>query len=276
MESTAQQMPGARAGWSGAEHDETNRKLAGAATAGPAERRRLVDEVVVANIELARTIARRYANRGVAVDDLEQVACLALVRAADRFDPTRADDFRTYAVPTIRGEVKRYFRDHAWTVRPVRRVQEIQALLQRDAAEAEGRPQDPAAVAERLGLDVADVREALGAQGCFHAKSLDAPITATGELSFGDTLVDEYDEHESAEARVLLRGLVKELAPRDRLIIYLRFFEGRTQSEIGDELGISQMHVSRLLSRILADMRRQANAPATATNGAPARTHEVA
>lgn len=274
MESRAQQTPGARAGWSSAEHDETNRKLAAAATAGPAERRRLVDEVVVENIELARTIARRYANRGVAVEDLEQVACLALVRAADRFDPARADDFRTYAVPTIRGEVKRYFRDHAWTVRPVRRVQEIQALLQRDAAEAEGRSQEPAAVAERLGLEVDDVREALGAQGCFHAKSLDAPVTATGDLSFGDTLVDDYDEHEAAEARVLLRGLVKELAPRDRLIIYLRFFEGRTQAEIGEELGISQMHVSRLLTRILGDMRQQAKVPAAAE--AAARGHEVA
>lgn len=242
----------------GAGFAQTNEKLTQAATAPPAERRRLIDEVIVDNLELARSIARRYINRGVADEDLEQVACMALVGAANRFDPTKAEDFRTFAVPTIRGEVRRYFRDHAWTVRPVRRVQEVQALIQKDAAYAEGRSQNAADIAERLGLNVGDVREALGADGCFHAKSLDAPLASDGRKTLGDTLISDYDEHEAAEARVMLLDLVNELSSRDRLIIYLRFFEGRTQSEIGAEIGVSQMHVSRLLDRILTSMRNQA------------------
>jgi RNA polymerase sigma-B factor len=248
----------------GARHEATNRKLREAWGAPPAERRQLVDEVIVANLGVARSVARRFANRGVAVEDLEQVACLALVRAANRFDPAQADDFLAFAVPTIRGEVKRYFRDHGWTVRPVRRVQEVQGILQRaGVTDTDGRPTNPAEIAARLGLDVDEVREALGAVGCFHPKSLDEPVAADGTQTFADTLVDDdFQEHEAAEARVMLRALIKDLPSRDRLIVYLRFFEGRTQSEIGAEIGVTQMQVSRLLSRILNDMRSRAQAPA--------------
>jgi RNA polymerase sigma-B factor len=239
-------------------HHVTNQKLTEAWGAPPAERQRLIDEVIVGNVDLARSVARRYSKRGVPIEDLEQVACVALVRAANRFDPTKADDFRTYAVPSIRGEVTRYFRDQAWMVRPVRRVQEVQALIQRETTRTDGRPPNPVEVAERLGLDAEDVREAMGAQGCFHAKSLDAPLP-DGEQTFGDMLADDFSEHEAAEARVMLRALVKDLPSRDRLILYLRFFEGRTQSEIGEEIGVTQMQVSRLLTRILTQMRERAH-----------------
>jgi len=252
------QSPGTPGREPGTRHDETNRKLREAWNAPAAERQRLVDEVIVDNLDMARAIASRYANRGVAGDDLVQVASLALVRAANRFDPTMADDFRTFAVPTIRGEVKRYFRDHAWTVRPVRRVQEVQSLIQRHEAGTDGRPQDPAEIAERLGLEVDDVREALGASGCFRPRSLDAPLRADSAETYGDLfVVDDFSEHEAAEARVLLRDLVKDLKPRERLILYLRFFEGRTQSEIGEEIGVTQMQVSRLLTGILGEMRER-------------------
>jgi hypothetical protein len=110
---------------------ETNRLLTLAWNASPTERRRLVDEVIVRNVPVARAIASRYSGRGVALDHLVQVACTALVRAANKFDPAQAYDFLTYAVPSIRGEVKRYFRDHSWSVRPPRRIQEVQGLIQR-------------------------------------------------------------------------------------------------------------------------------------------------
>jgi RNA polymerase sigma-B factor len=239
----------------------TNRMLLEAQTAGPTERQRLLDEVVVANMEVARSIAWRYRNRGIPSDDLEQVACLALVRAASRFDPAKADDFLSFAVPTIRGEVRRHFRDHGWTVRPPRSIQELQSAINADAADpATGvaREDSDEQVATRLGVTVAQVREARAAQGCFAPMSLDAPGAGDREPLAAMLVDDEFDEHAAVEARVILRTLVKELKPRERLILYLRFVEGRTQAEIGAEIGVTQMQVSRLLNRILTRMRERA------------------
>jgi RNA polymerase sigma-B factor len=239
----------------------TNHLLREARTAGPAERQRLLDEVIVANLEVARSVARRYRNRGIAVDDLEQVACLALVRAANRFDPTKADDFLTFAVPTIRGEIRRHFRDHGWTVRPPRSVQELQSAINADAADpgtGGARDDSDEQVAARLGVTAAQVREARAAQGCFAPTSLDAPGAGDREPLAATLVDDEFDEHAAVEARVILRTLVKELKPRERLILYLRFVEGRTQAEIGAEIGVTQMQVSRLLNRILTQMRQRA------------------
>jgi RNA polymerase sigma-B factor len=250
----------------------TNEMLREAQAAGPAERQRLLDEVIVANLEVARSIAGRYRNRGIAGDDLEQVACLALVRAANRFDPTKADDFLTFAVPTIRGEIRRHFRDHGWTVRPPRGVQELQAAINADAADpATGGVQDDSdeQVAARLGVTAAQVREARGAQGCFAPTSLDAPGVGDREPLAATLVEDEFDEHAAVEARVILRTLVKELKPRERLILYLRFVEGRTQAEIGAEIGVTQMQVSRLLTRILTQMRQQALGSGLASGLAP-------
>jgi RNA polymerase sigma-B factor len=236
----------------------TNRLLAQAHDAVPAERRRLLDEVIVENLSVAKSVARRYRGRGVAVDDLEQVACLALVGAAHRYDPAKAEDFLTFAVPTIQGEVKRYFRDHGWTVRPTRAVQEAQALINREVAHADGRERTPAELAVRLGLPESVVDAALQAQGCFSPVSLDQPLPSGDAES--DRLVSDHSvaEYEAAEARVLLRTLTRQLKPRDRLILYLRFVEGLTQAEIGEELGVTQMQVSRLLSRVLRELRQLA------------------
>lgn len=248
---------------------ETNRLLSEAQHAPPAERQRLIDDAIIRNVGVAKSVASRYRGRGIAMEDLEQVACLALVRAANRFDPEKADDFLTYAVPTIRGEIKRYFRDHGWVVRPPRRLQEVQALIQQtDVGQNDGRAETPQDLAARLGVDVRDVSDALGAQGCFAPVSLDVPAHEGGD-PIGSTLVDdEFDEHEAVEARVILRTLTKELKPRERLILYLRFVEGRTQKEIGEEIGVTQMQVSRLLNRILTDMRSRAELGATASQTA--------
>jgi RNA polymerase sigma-B factor len=240
----------------------TNRLLAQAHDAAPAERNLLLDEVIVENLPVAKSIAGRYRGRGVAIDDLEQVACLALVGAARRYDPDKAEDFLTFAVPTIQGEVKRYFRDHGWMVRPTRAVQEAQTLVNRELARADGRELTTAELAVRLGIPKDVVDGALRAQGCFSPVSLDQQLP--GGDAESDRLVadDTVAEYEAAEARVLLRTLTRHLKPRDRLILYLRFVEGRTQAEIGEELGVTQMQVSRLLSRLLRELRELATGSA--------------
>ncbi len=237
----------------------TNRLLREARDAPAAERRQLIDQVIVLNLEVAHSIARRYRGRGIAVEDLEQAACVALVRTANQFDPDQADDFLTYAVPSMSGEVKRYFRDHGWTIRPPRRLQEVQALINRDSRASDGHPESADEVARRLGLPVKDVSDALLAQGCFAPQSLDAP-TSDGADTLGDSLLasDGIDELDAAEARVILGTLTRDLTPRERLILYLRFVEGRTQSEIGAEIGVTQMQVSRLLNRTLSRLRESA------------------
>jgi RNA polymerase sigma-B factor len=215
----------------------------------------LVDELIAANLEVARSMARRYRNRGVDLDDLEQVALLGLTKAAQRFDPDAGHDFLSYAVPTIRGEIRRHFRDAGWMVRPPRRVQDLQARIGRARSELEikhGRSPRPSEVAAHLGEDLEDVMEALTADGCFAPTSLDR---REGGLSIGE-LIGYVDEAlESAEARVVLGPLLQELSERDRRVVHMRFFEGRSQREIADELGITQAQVSRVLARILATLR---------------------
>lgn len=238
---------------------ETQRLFEEAATASPTAREQLHEQIVVLNIDFARSLARRFRNRGVALEDLEQVALLTLVRVVPKFDITQDRDFLAYAVPSIRGDLKRYFRDHAWVVRPPRRVQEIQLEVQRAHAQAReaGTPASAEHLAAQLDLPLEDVEEALLADGCFQPLSLDTPFSADpGASTIGDTLPISDDlEIEAAEARVLLAPLLVELSSRDRLIVYLRFCEGRTQQEIADELGVTQMQVSRLLARILGRLR---------------------
>jgi RNA polymerase sigma-B factor len=241
--------------------DRTARALAQIADVDSQSRRQeLLDYVVQINMGVARTVAGRYFNRGIDEDDLVQVAYMALTRAARGFDASRHKDFLTYAVPTIRGELKKHFRDHGWMVRPPRRVQESQARI--TSAEGAllqklGRPPRPSEIAKHLEMDVDDVIEALAAEGCFSPSSLDRTLTTGGEA--GGTLLDFIGETDSAapaaEARVVLGPALRCLKGRDRRIVYLRFFEQKSQQEIGDEIGVTQMQVSRLLARILRDMR---------------------
>jgi RNA polymerase sigma-B factor len=179
------------------------------------------------------------------------------VKAARGFDPERATDFLSYAVPTIRGEVRRYFRDHGWTVRPPRSVQQAQSRItavESDLCQELGRAPRPSEIAERLGLDLDLVVEALAANGCFSPTSLDAvPVESEGAI--GDRLGDDDASFDSAEARVALKPILAHLDRRERIMLEMRFFKGATQSEIGEVLGITQMQVSRLLSALLARLR---------------------
>ncbi|MGA9746290.1 MAG: sigma-70 family RNA polymerase sigma factor [Nocardioides sp.] len=220
-------------------------------------------QLVLDHLAVAHGIARRYRNRGIAADDLEQVARLGLVKAARNYDESLQADFLAYAVPTIRGEVRKHFRDHGWMVRPPRRVQEIQSRILSAAAELTqqlGRSPRPSEIAAHLGEPVSEVEEGLGADGCFSPSSLDRPVGASSDApSLGDLLPDADldDDHLAVDARVILGPAVRRLAERDRKILHLRYFNGWTQEEIAQEIGVTQMHVSRLLTRILADLRAE-------------------
>ena len=188
------------------------------------------------------------------------MACVALVKAAHGYDTAVGHGFVTYAAPTIRGEIKRHFRDHGWTVRPPRRVQELQARLSRaqgDLSASLGRSPRPSEMARHLDVPEEEVIEALSADGCFTPASLDRPIGVDGAPTLGDLLSDEDRAQEAAEARTVLGPAVRHLAERDRRILMLRFFWGWTQQEIATDIGVTQMQVSRLLSRILADLRAE-------------------
>jgi RNA polymerase sigma-B factor len=222
------------------------------------EQKRLRDEVVVLNMGVARAIAARYRDRGIGKDDLMQAAYVGLVKAVQGFDPSFERDFLSYAVPTVTGEVKRYFRDYGWTVRPPRRVQELQAQISRASSELSQtlhRSPKPSEVAEFLSVDVDSVIEALAADGCFTPASLDVPVGEDGSTSLGELLGEDDADLGRAEARILLAPAVRRLAPRDRRILELRFFHGWTQEQIAGDIGVTQMQVSRLLARILSDLR---------------------
>ncbi len=228
------------------------------ATENEQERARLREEIVVLNMPIARAIANRYRSRGLALEDLEQVAMLGLVKAVRGFDPTQQKDFLSYAVPTASGEVKRYFRDFGWTVRPPRRVQELQSRINAAVLpdESEGRVAHPAAIAARLSEDVDRVVEAMACNGAFSPSSLDAPLGPSGSSeSLGDLLTARRSDYHQVETGMVLQQALSTLSPRDRLVLKRRFVDDRTQREIGTELGVSQMQVSRLLIRILSTLR---------------------
>lgn len=228
----------------------------------PDTRNLRVEQLIKDHIEVARSISSRYRNRGVDADDLEQVALLGLTKAAQRFDPDAGHDFMAFAVPTIRGEVRRHFRDAGWVVRPPRRVQELQARITRAHADLEqqlGRSPRPSDVASHLDVDLDDVIEALSADGCFTPTSLDTPLTDAA-TTIGDLIGDDSAATEELEAKVVLEPLLARLAPREQRIVFMRFYEDRSQQEIADAVGLTQAQVSRLLRRILTDLRTELDA----------------
>jgi RNA polymerase sigma-B factor len=211
------------------------------------------EEVAELMLPLARGLARRYAGRGEPLDDLEQVASLGLLKAIDRFDCERQVRFTTFAVPTIAGELKRHFRDKGWTVRVPRDVQELSARLarSRDRLTRElGRAPSVEELAAAAGTDVERTLEALDAAGAYRALSLDEPAGEGAGVI--ESLGGEDPGYERCEQRLLLRGGLAALEAREREILRLRFFEGLTQREIAARVGVSQMHVSRLIRRSLA------------------------
>ncbi|QWF20553.1 sigma-70 family RNA polymerase sigma factor [Nocardioides sp. LMS-CY] len=214
---------------------------------------------VLINRGVAEAVARRYRQRGLPQDDLNQVAYEGLTKAVTRFDPSLRNDLLTFAVPTIRGELQRYFRDQGWTVRPPRRIQELQSHANAVVRELEqdlGREPTGEEVADELDIPVEEYDEAMAALGCFQPTSLDLPVGAES-ATLGDLLPDTDEDHDASDARLMLEPVVRRLSERDRRILYLRFFEDLTQAEIGDDLGVTQMQVSRLLARILGDMRHE-------------------
>ncbi|MET7486723.1 SigB/SigF/SigG family RNA polymerase sigma factor [Streptomyces sp. NPDC005538] len=228
---------------------------------GP-ERDVLRDELVRAWLPMAERIAGRYRGKGEPFEDLRQVAALGLVKAVDGYDPERGYAFESYAVPTVTGEIKRHFRDHMWALHVPRRVQELRnrvriALRELSAAGADRRP-SIAEIAEHTQLSEEDVRAGLEALDSFTALSLDAE--SPGEDS-GMTLAGLLGECDSGFDLVVDREAVKpalqQLPERERTILYLRFFRGMTQSRIAEQLGVSQMHVSRLITNSCASVRER-------------------
>lgn len=242
-----------------------------AAKASPDERDRLLDEVVRVNVPVAESIARRFARRGESVDDLTQAACVGLVQAVRRFDPTLGHDLLTFAVPTMTGEVKRHFREHAWTVKPPRRIQELQIHISSAAAalaQELGRSPRPSEIADYLDVDVADVEEALSADGCYDAASLEDQGPGGDGYVLADLVEDIEDGYSQVEAVTMLRSVCPHLQPRDKRILYLRFYHGLTQQQIAAEIGVTQMQVSRLLRHILRSLRNSLEKPGVTQSAA--------
>jgi RNA polymerase sigma-B factor len=225
--------------------------------------RALRNELVEEHMRLAEFLARRFAHRGEAADDLRQVALVGLLKAVERFEPDRGLQFSSFATPTITGELKRYFRDRGWAVRVPRRVQELHLELDRTVNELSqqlGRPPTPAEIAQRAGVLEEDVLESMEAGSLYRLASIDAgrsddesspsPAQRLGEIDAELTAVDD---------RVAVSEMLSVLPDREQKIVYLRFFEGMTQSEIAEQIGISQMHVSRLLVRSLETLGQHAS-----------------
>jgi RNA polymerase sigma-B factor len=227
----------------------------------------LRDQILEAYLPLSYHLAQRFRNRGEPLEDLAQVAALAMVKAIDRFDPERGVRFSTFAVPTIVGELKRHFRDRVWAVRVPRRLKDLRVTMAAEIAELGqllGRSPTIPEVAERLGVSEEEVLEVVEAGAAFRTESL-TPVALDGADDGADDagwvaaalavqdqhaeLVDDHDE---------LRRLLDVLAERERTIVYLRFFQGLTQSQIAAQVGVSQMHVSRLLQRSLIRLRQAA------------------
>jgi RNA polymerase sigma-B factor len=223
--------------------------------------RRARDELVTLHLPLVHFLARRFRDRGEPLEDLVQVGTIGLIKAVDRFDPQRGVEFSTYATPTIVGEIKRHFRDKGWAIRVPRRLQELRMSLGQATAELSqksGRSPTVAELAAHLGISEDEVIEGLEGAQAYSTTSLDAQVggdDGDDSPSLGDRLGSEDLDLEAVEYRESLKPLLAALPSRERRILALRFFHGMTQSEIADEVGISQMHVSRLLGKSLATLR---------------------
>jgi RNA polymerase sigma-B factor len=216
-------------------------------------------ELIEAHLGLVEYLARRFAGRGEPLEDLVQVGTIGLVKAVDRFDPDREVEFSTYATPTIVGELKRHFRDKGWAVRVPRRVQELHLRLGKVVSSLSqdlGRSPTIGEIAERAGASEEEVLEAMEAGRAYRFASLDAPGAAGDDdnQSLASQLGKDDPLLTGIEHRVALSPLIAELPRREQVILHLRFFEGLTQSEIAGRLGISQMHVSRLLGVALQNL----------------------
>ncbi len=232
------------------------------------EAQRLRDEIVLLNLPVADALAHRYTSRGIATEDLVQVARLTLVKVVRTFSVTFDNDFLAYAVPSITGALRKHFRDAGWVVRPPRRLQEAQLRINAETPRLQqvlGRVPTGDELAEATGLEESVVAEALSLDGCFSPTSLDVPAQRdrSGTDTIGSLLPDDLSDLDfaRAEARMALRPLVEGLSHRDRQVLELRFVHEMTQREVGDRIGVTQMQVSRILTRILNQLREQLSTP---------------
>ncbi|MER6673280.1 RNA polymerase sigma factor SigF [Streptomyces sp. NPDC000983] len=225
------------------------------------ERDTLRDQVVEAWLPMADRLAGRFRSRGESLEDLRQVAALGLVKAVDRYDPDLGNAFESYAVPTITGEIKRHFRDHMWTLHVPRRVQDLRNRVRfalQDLQSVSGRRPTNAEIAEHAAMSEADVKAGLEALESFTALSLDAELPGSEDgYSLSDALGSADPALDTVVDREAVRARLAALPERERAILYMRFFGDMTQSRIAEQLGISQMHVSRLISRCCGRVREQ-------------------
>jgi RNA polymerase sigma-B factor len=220
--------------------------------------------LMLRHMAFARSLARRYANRGEPLDDLEQVAAIGLLKAIERYDPARGD-LRAFATPTILGEIRRHFRDRTWTIRPGRNVQDASARVQRSTDELVarcGRTPSVSEIAEEADLSEEEVLDAIAARSAYRPISLSAPARE-GEDSDPIAVPWREDGYDRAEDRVIVDVALGHLPARERMIVLLRFREDLTQAEIAQRLDISQMHVSRLLRRAMDTLNSLQDSPAT-------------
>lgn len=217
----------------------------------------LEEELVLGHLEIAETAAKGYAGAGRDLDDLKQVARMGLIKAVRGFDPDRGTDFPSYAVPTVTGELKRYLRDSCWMVRPPRQLQDLRAVVARTApalAQRLGREPSLAELAREVGEAPGLVAEALNCQSSMRPESLEC---APDGRSLADALGGTDERLERAEELVMLRAAIRELAPREQQLLYYRYFEEESQQRVGERVGMTQMQVSRALSRILVRLQRR-------------------
>jgi len=223
----------------------------------------LRDEAVRTWLPLAQHLAHRYSGRGEPDDDLLQTATVGLIKAVDRFDPTRGIEFAGFAIPTILGEIRRHFRDRTWSVRVPRRMQELRMAITdagNQLTQTLGRSPTVADIAAHLDTTEEEVLEGLEGARAYSAASLSTPVTEDGSTSLGDTLGEDDHEMQLAELRLALGPAMATLDDRERTILSLRFYGNLTQSEIAEKIGVSQMHISRLIARSLAKLRTELSA----------------
>lgn len=223
-------------------------------------RMQLRETLIAEHLPVAERLAHRFRHRGEALEDLVQVATVGLINAVDRFDPSIRADFLSYAVPTITGEIRRYFRDTAWSVRMPRRLQELHLSVSSaigTLSQQHGRAPRPSELAEHLGVSTAEVREALQAASAYRSASLDDVLAGTEGVTLGETLGELDAELAEVEDRETVRPLLEQLSERDRRIVLLRFFQGLSQTQVGERVGLSQVQVSRILSRTLTNLRER-------------------
>src|SRR3954451_18562989 len=224
------------------------------------------DGLVSLHLPLVEHCARRFRNRGEPFEDLVQVGTIGLIKSIDRFDLDRRVEFSTYATPTIIGEIKRHFRDKGWTIRVPRRLQELRMQISAttaDLTQALGRSPTPRELADALGCSVEEIVEGIESGNAYSTLSLDATDDSgdDGGVSMLEMMGLDDEELEQIEIRESIKPLLEALPSREKRILLLRFFNHKTQSEIADEIGVSQMHVSRLLSRTLAQLRTSLQEP---------------